>query len=92
MPWHQTLGIVVVLLVGLAICLPALRSRATSTDRWRATRLGLPLVILAATAIIDGVTPATPAKNWSVAGVYWIGLGWIGLHLLQALRALAGKE
>jgi hypothetical protein len=91
MPWHQTLGIAVVMLTGLAICLPALRPRATPTDRWRASRLGVPLVLLAATAILDALTPATPGKNWAVAGIYWLVLGWIGLHLLRALRTLGRK-
>ena len=85
MAWLQTLGIVFVLLTGGAICLPALRRRAGQGDRGRALRLGLPLVLLAATAIVDGATPAARGKTWVVVAIYWFGLAWIGLQLTRAL-------
>jgi hypothetical protein len=85
MSWLRAFGIGFVLFIGVLACLPALRPRIGWTDRRRALALGLPLIALAVTAIVDGATPPALAKSLAVVAIYWVGLAWIGLQLIRAL-------
>jgi hypothetical protein len=87
MSWLRAFGIVFVMLTGIVICLPALRPRIGWADRRRFLTLGLPLIALATTAIVDGATPPGLAKSLAVVAIYWLGLAWIGLQLTRALLA-----
>jgi hypothetical protein len=87
MSWLRAFGIVFVLLIGILACLPALRPRIEWADRRRALALGLPLIALAVTAIVDGATPPGLGKSLAVVAIYWVGLAWIGLQLTRALLA-----
>jgi hypothetical protein len=87
MSWLRTVGIAFVMLTGIVICLPALRPRIGWADRRRVLVLGLPLIALAVTAIVDGATPPSLAKSLTVVAIYWLGLAWIGLQLTRALLA-----
>jgi hypothetical protein len=87
MSWLRAFGIAFVMLIGVLACLPALRPRIAWAERRRALALGLPLIALAVTAIVDGATPPALGKSLAVVAIYWVGLAWIGLQLTRALLA-----